>query len=241
MKCIPLFAACVAILAVASVTEAQPQRVYVQKLPYYPPPTQAPRVMRARRSPDNPAANTGIQIKTNSVSSNILKTPSNKVDGTVTQSKTYFPNGQFSESSSGSLDWKNSLGVGGSLGRDITKGHSDTFTKSLGVNIFNNDRNSLDAMYSQSNTKLNNGFGFNREGGSLKWTNEGGHGLNAGVTRFEGFGKQASVGGHTNIFTSNDGNTRLDAFGSGSKWLNGPLENHREFNFGIGGSHYFRG
>ncbi|XP_058988162.1 sarcotoxin II-1-like [Musca domestica] len=241
MKCILLFAACVGILAIASVTEAQPQRVYVQKLSYYPPSTRAPQIMRARRSPDSPPPSSGIKIKTNSVSSNIFTSPSNKLDGTVTQSKTYFPNGQFSESSSGSLDWKNSLGVGGSLSRDITTGHSDSFTKSLGVNIFNNDRNSLDAMYSQSHTKLNNGFGFNREGGSLKWTNEGGHGLNAGVTRFEGIGKQASIVGNTNLFTSNDGNTRLDAYGSGTKWLNGPFENQREFNFGFGGSHAFKG
>ncbi|XP_073818337.1 sarcotoxin II-1-like [Musca autumnalis] len=125
--------------------------------------------------------------------------------------------------------------------RDINKGVSDSFTKSLNVNIFNNDRNSVDAIYSQSHTKLNNGFGFNKESGSLNWSNAGGHGLNAGVTRFEGFGKHGSIGGHTNLFTSNDGNTRLDAYGSGSKWLNGPLQNQREFNVGITGSHFFRG
>ncbi|XP_061390722.1 sarcotoxin II-1-like [Musca vetustissima] len=241
MKCILLLGACVGILAFAALTEAQPQRVYVQKLPYYPPPTQQPRIMRARRSPDNPATSNGVSIKTNTVSSNIYNGPSNKVDGTVTQSKTFFPNGKFAESSSGSLDWKNSMGVGGSLSRDINHGVSDSFTKSLSANIFNNDRNSVDAIYSHTNTKLNNGFGFNKESSGVKWTNEGGHGLSGGVTRFEGFGKQASVGGHTNLFTSSDGNTRLDAFGSGSKWLSGPLQNQRDYNFGIGGSHYFRG
>ncbi|XP_073820429.1 sarcotoxin II-1-like [Musca autumnalis] len=241
MKCFILLVACVGILAIAKITEAQPQRVYVQKLPYYPPPTKAPRPIRVRRSPDSPSTSNGISIKTNSASGTLYNGPANKIDGTVTQSKTYFPNGKFAESSSGSLDWKNAHGIGGSLSRDINKGVSDSFTKSLNANIFNNDRNSVDAIYSQSHTKLNNGFGFNKESGSLNWSNAGGHGLNAGVTRFEGFGKQGSIGGHTNLFTSKDGNTRLDAFGSGSKWLNGPLQNQRDFNVGITGSHYFRG
>ncbi|XP_061390723.1 sarcotoxin II-1-like [Musca vetustissima] len=241
MKCILLMGACVGILAFATLSVAQPPRVYGENLPYYSPPIQAESPLRVRRSPDNPSTSNGVSIKTNSVSSNIFSSPSNNVDGTVTQSKTYFPNGEFSESSSGSLDWKNSLGVGGSLSRDINTGVSDSFTKSVGYNIFNNDRNSVDALYSHTNTKLNNGFGFNKESGTLKWTNEGGHGLSGGVSRFEGFGKQASVTGHTNLFKSDDGNTRIDAFGSGSKWLSGPLQNQRDYNFGIGGSHYFRG
>ncbi|XP_005180075.1 sarcotoxin II-1-like [Musca domestica] len=241
MKCIVLLAACVGILAISTITDAQPQRVRVQKLPYYPPPTQAPRTMRARRSPDCHSRSNGISVKTNSASGTLLNGASNRIGGTVTQSKTYFPNGQFSESSSGSIDWKNSMGVGGSLSRDINKGHSDTFTKSLGVNIFNNDRNSVDAAYSQSRTNLNNGFGFNKESGSVNWSNTGGHGATVAVNRFEGFGKQASVGGHTNLFTSSDGNTRIDAFGSGSKWLSGPMQGDKEMNVGIGGSHSFKG
>lgn len=166
---------------------------------------------------------------------------SNRLDAKVVQSQTHFPSGKVAESSSGTVDWTNAYGIGASVSRDINKGVSDTFSKSLTANLFTNDKNRVDAIYSQSRINQDNGFKFDKSSGLLNWSNSDGHGLNAGLSRYDGFGKQASVGGHTNLFTSDDGNTRVNAFGSGSKWLSGPLENQREFNFGFGGSHSFRG
>ncbi|XP_059217383.1 uncharacterized protein LOC106086445 [Stomoxys calcitrans] len=241
MKCVLILSAFVAVVAMATVTTAHPQRVYVQKLPYYPPPTQAPRPIRVRRSPDDAPLSKGVSIVTNSASGNLYSGPSNRVDAKVTQSQTHFPSGKIAEGSSGSIDWSNSLGVGASLSRDINKGVSDTFSKSVNLNLLNTDRNRLDAIYSQSNIRQNNGFDFNKNSGSLDWSNAGGHGANLGLSRFEGIGKQGSVSAHTNLFKSDDGNTRLDAYGGGSKWLSGPFENQRELNFGLTGSHSFRG
>lgn len=51
MKSLTIFVACLAVIAVtlSHSTQAYPQRVYVQKLPYYPPPTRQPQMQRARR------------------------------------------------------------------------------------------------------------------------------------------------------------------------------------------------
>ncbi|XP_075146206.1 sarcotoxin II-1-like [Haematobia irritans] len=241
MKCVLVLGVCIASLCMVSISSAYPQRVYVQKLPYYPPPTKAPRPIRVRRSPDNAPLSKGVSIVTNSASGNLYSGPSNRVDAKVTQSQTNFPSGKIAEGSSGSIDWSNAHGVGASISRDINKGVSDTLSKSVNLNLFNNDRNRLDAIYSQSTIRQDNGFKFGKESGLLNWSNSGGHGANAGISRFEGFGKQASVGANTNLFKSNDGNTRLDAYGSGSKWLSGPFENRQEFGFGLTGSHSFRG
>uniref|UniRef100_A0A1I8NVT5 Attacin C-terminal domain-containing protein n=1 Tax=Stomoxys calcitrans TaxID=35570 RepID=A0A1I8NVT5_STOCA len=239
MKTIHFMAICFGMVTIAI---AYPQRAQLQRLPYYhPPPFVADPTHRLRRSADNVPLSKGVSITSNSASGNIYSGTSNKVGATVTQSQTHFPSGKIAEGSSGSIDWSNAHGVGASVSRDINKGVSDTFSKSLNVNLFQNDNNRLDAIYSQSHIKQDNGFKFDRTSGNLNWSNAGGHGANAGLSRFEGFGKQATVGAHTNLFTSNDGNTRINAYGSGSKWLSGPMENRQEFGVGISGSHSFCG
>ncbi|XP_046809325.1 attacin-C-like [Lucilia cuprina] len=64
MKSFILTIVSVALLGV--LTEAYPQRVYYQKLPYYPPPTQPPRPIRVRRD-------LGGQISTNPAGGNNAK------------------------------------------------------------------------------------------------------------------------------------------------------------------------
>lgn len=57
----------VSVALMGALIEAYPQQVYYQKLPYYPPPTQPPRIMRARR------AVLGGEISTNPAGGNNAK------------------------------------------------------------------------------------------------------------------------------------------------------------------------
>ncbi|XP_065367705.1 sarcotoxin-2A-like [Calliphora vicina] len=300
MKCILLLAACLGIVALASEAQAYPQRVYVQKLPYYPPPTRAPQMIRVRRGvtlensvATNPNGGQDVLLKAStsvgnkngaafgevfaqgntkggepirgatvgatsngltasvtkaqtSISDSLIKQAQanlrvdnlNTISAQVSQTDTKIKGVDFKpQQTSGSVVWKNDYGLAAGVSRDINKGVSDTLTKSVSANLFQNDKHQVGGTFFKSNVLQDNGFKFDKTGGLLNYNHVNGHGLNAGLTRFSGIGKQASVGGHSNLWSSNDGLTTLNANAGASKWLNGPFGGQKDFNFGLGLSH----
>ncbi|XP_037816537.1 sarcotoxin-2A-like [Lucilia sericata] len=300
MKCILLLASCLGLVALVSVAQAYPQRVYVQKLPYYPPPTRRPQMIRVRRDTKfeqaistNPQGGQDVGLKATKVVGSgdvagygsafvmgntkggdavrgvsvgvaspnagvsVTKVQNSIADAFVKQAEANLRldslnsiNAKASQidtrikgldmkpqQTSGSLTWKNDLGLSAGISRDINKGVSDTITKSVSANLFSNDKHRVDGTFFKSNVALDNGFKFDKTGGLLNYAHANGHGLNAGLTRFSGIGKQASVGGYSNLFTSNDGLTTLNANAGASKWLNGPFGGQKDYSFGLGLTH----
>ncbi|KAM7342797.1 sarcotoxin-2A-like [Cochliomyia hominivorax] len=162
----------------------------------------------------------------------------NSINAKVSQMDTKIKGVDFKpQQTSGSVTWQNNLGLAASVSRDVNRGVSDTLTKSVSANLFNNGRHSVDGTFFKSNVALDNGFKFDKTGGILGYSHAGGHGLNAGLTRFSGIGKQASVNGYSNLFTSNDGFTKVNANAGGSRWLNGPFSGKTDYGFGLGVSY----
>lgn len=86
------------------------------------------------------------------------------------------------------------------------------------------------------------GFKFEKSGGDLSYKYANDFGAKAGLTHFSnGFGDRASLSATKNLFTSNDGLTSINTNVGGSKWLNGPFTNQRDYNFGFNVDHRWRG
>ncbi|KAM7343168.1 sarcotoxin-2A-like [Cochliomyia hominivorax] len=286
-------------------TQAYPQRVYVQKLPYYPPPTRPPPILRAKREvtlkdtvKTNPNGGQDVSLKAtksigddkirgfgsvsaagNTNGGGIVKEASvgvaglnrkgqpskslilsvensqdsirdslkkqaeanlrlgerNSLTGTVSQTDTKINGFDLkSKESSTSFKWKNDLGFGAGISRDVQHGVGSELTKSLSANIMDRNDHSLDATLFHSKVRQTNGFNFDKTGGILDYSHANGHSLSAGLTRFSGIGDQASLSGRSTLFTSNDGLTKLNANVGANKWLNGPYTSQRDFNFGLG-------
>lgn len=131
------------------------------------------------------------------------------------------------QQTSSSLTWKNDLGFGASLRRDVDRGIGSELTKTISANILDRGNHKLDASAFHLKVKQMNDFNFDKTGGALDYNHANGHGLTAGLTLFLGIDQQASLTGRTNLFTSNDGLTKLNANAAATNWLNGPYTSQK--------------
>lgn len=181
----------------------------------------------------------GMTSITKTAQAQLLNTPSNQINANVFKQNNKLPQGLEFQKNGGSLEWLNSGGHSLTVAKESIPGYKDTFVTSGNANIFNNGIHKFDLGASQARTSFADGFKSDTTSGRLSWDHINGHGANLGLSRTSGLGDQFSISSRANLFTSNDGRTRIDAFGGGSKWLNGPLNNRPDFNFGLGASHFF--
>ncbi|XP_065367921.1 attacin-C-like [Calliphora vicina] len=227
----------VSVALLAALIEAFPQRVYYQKLPYYPPPTSRPRLIRVRR------ADLGGQISTNPAGGNNAKvalthgigTPDHNVIGQVFAAG----NTKGGPVATGGTVAYNNNGFGAAIGKEHIPGVRDTLTKSLSADLFNNGDHKLSANVFKSDNTLANGFKFERNGHGLDYSNINGHGASISQSNIPDFGRQLELAGKANLWSSQDRNTRLDLTGSASKWTSGPLSGQKDFGAGLGLTHMF--
>ena len=217
--------------------DAFPQKARVQRVPYHPPPTRAPRPIRFRRQAiggqvsSNPAGGSDVRME-------IAKgfgTPDHNVIGSA------FAAGNTDRgpvTTGGSVAYNNN-GHGLALTKEHIPGVRDSFTQSARANLFNDGTNKIDANAFASQNKLPNGFEFQRNGGGLSWANANGHGANAGISNIPGFGRQLDLGGKANLWSSPDRNTMLDLNAGASRWLSGPLGGQTNYGGGLGLTHMF--
>lgn len=132
-----------------------------------------------------------------------------------------------------------SNGLGAALTKTHTPGGTDTLTKSLNANLFNNGVHSVDANVFKSQNTLPNGFQFERNGHGLEYSHINGHGASLSQSSIPNFGKQLELGGKANLWSSQDRNTRLDLTGTASKWTSGPFSGQKDFGANLGLTHMF--
>ncbi|CAD7089436.1 unnamed protein product [Hermetia illucens] len=136
----------------------------------------------------------------------------------------------------GTLNLKDhSLGVS----KTITPGVSDTFSQNARLNILKTPDHRVDANVFNSHTRLNNGFAFDKRGGSLDYTHRAGHGLSLGASHIPKFGTTAELTGKANLWRSPSGLSTFDLTGSASRTFGGPMAGRNNFGAGLGFSHRF--
>ncbi|XP_037818563.1 attacin-C-like [Lucilia sericata] len=223
----------VSVALLGALIEAYPQRVYYQKLPYYPPPTQPPRPIRVRRD-------LGGQISTNPAGGNNAKvdftqgigTPEHNLIGQA------FAAGNTKGGpvvTGGTLAYNNN-GFGAAITKEHINGISDTLTKSISADFGDHK---IGANVFKSDNTLPNGFKFERSGHGLEYSHINGHTASLTQSNIPNFGRQLELAGKANLWSSQDRNTRLDLTGSASKWTSGPFSGQTSYGGGLGLTHFF--
>ncbi|XP_004520307.1 attacin-B-like isoform X1 [Ceratitis capitata] len=96
----------------------------------------------------------------------------------------------------------NLKGLGAAVTKEHTPGVGSTLTKSGSASVFLNDNNRLDGSIFKSNTKLSNGFEFEKNGGSLALNNAGGHGISIAKETIPGYSNSLTKSAHATFFNS---------------------------------------
>lgn len=87
----------------------------------------------------------------------------NSVTGQISQTDIKIKGLDFKpQQSSSSLAWKNDLGFGASIRRDVDHGVGCELTKTISANILDRGNHKLDASAFHSKVKQTNGFNFDK-------------------------------------------------------------------------------
>ncbi|CAD7011853.1 attacin-B [Ceratitis capitata] len=103
----------------------------------------------------------------------------------------------------------NVKGLSASMTKERTPGISDSLTKQANANVMINDKNRLSGNVFQTDTKLANGFEFQKKGGSLAFEHAGGHGAAIARETIPGFSNSVTKSAHVTPF--NNGTHSLGA------------------------------
>ncbi|XP_017493808.1 PREDICTED: sarcotoxin II-3-like [Rhagoletis zephyria] len=116
----------------------------------------------------------------------------------------------------------NVKGLGASITKEHTPGISDTLTKSASANVLLNENNRLDASIFKADTKLSNGFEFEKNGGSLALNNAGGHGISIAKETIPGFSDSLTKSAHATFFNNGAHSVGANVFDTKKSFDFGP-------------------
>ncbi|XP_018788295.1 PREDICTED: attacin-B-like [Bactrocera latifrons] len=139
---------------------------------------------------------------------------------------------------SGSLA-ANMHGLSASISKEHTPGYGTTLTKSASASVLLNENNRLDGSAFKSNSKLANGFGFEKNGGSLALSNAAGHGISIAKETIPGFSNSLTKSAHATLFNNGQHSVGASVFDAKKSFDFGPTirETGGNLNWAHAGGH----